>query len=243
MRFITKRFSFVGALIFWCAVWFFAARIVGQELILPGPGSVLKTLFTLARTGVFWLSVVTTLGGIVAGFLTGAAAGIALGALCACLKPADIFLSPLIRVIRATPVASFIVLALLWIGKRLVPATISALMVLPVVWQTVYSAVPETDAELLEMARMFRFGLVKKLRLIYVPSLLPTLTGACSTAVGLAWKSGVAAEVICQVRNTIGAGLYNSKIYLETPELFAWTAVVVALSLALERAIGRLLKR
>jgi NitT/TauT family transport system permease protein len=243
MRSTIKKLLAFGALIFWCAVWFFAARAVGQELILPGPAAVARTLFALARTSAFWLTVAATLGGIIAGFLTGAAAGVLFGALCARFKPADIFLSPLIRVIRATPVASFIILALLWIGKRNVPMVISALMVLPVIWQSVYSAVPETDAGLLEMARVFHLGLGKKLRLIYAPSVLPAFAGACSSAVGFAWKSGVAAEVICQVRGTIGAGLYSAKIYLETPELFAWTAVVVALSLLLERVIGRLLKR
>jgi NitT/TauT family transport system permease protein len=156
---------------------------------------------------------------------------------------ADTLLSPAIRVVRATPVASFIILALLWLGKARVPAFASALMVTPVIWQAAAAALRETDGDLLEMARIYGFGRLKTLRLIYIPSIRSQWSAACATAMGLAWKSGIAAEVICQVRPTIGEELYSAKIYVETPSLFAWTAVVICLSLVLENVLARLFVR
>ena len=69
---------------------------------------------------------------------------------------------------------------------------------------------------------------------------MSTPAGVC-TAIGLAWKSGVAAEVLCLPKAAIGTQVYYSKIYLETPSLFAWTAVVIVLSMLLERIVRRLL--
>ena len=148
------------------------------------------------------------------------------------------------KLLRAVPVASFIVLVLLWApAAGWVPAIVAALMVLPVLWGNVTRGVAETDPALLELARAYRFGREKTLGLIYIPSVLPYFASGCATALGLAWKAGVAAEVLCLPRLAIGTRLYRAKITLETPDLFAWTVTVVVLSFLLERALGALLRR
>ena len=150
---------------------------------------------------------------------------------------------PAVRVIRATPVASFILLVILWFPTGQVPVVVSALMVLPVVWGNVKRGVAQTNPLLLEAARVYRFGRWKTVRLVYIPSVLPYFASGCHTALGLAWKAGVAAEVLCVPRLAIGTQVYFSKIYLETPALFAWTLVVLALSFLLEQGLGALLGR
>lgn len=236
--------------VFWLGVWQLGAAAVecwvegrGNELLLPYPLTVLQTLAALAGTGQFWLTVLSSLGRILAGMALGTALGLVLACL-TCLSPLlDALLSPAIRVVRATPVASFILLVLLWVYRSWVPVVISALMVLPVVWSNLARGIREVDRELLEMARAYRFSRWKTVKLLYLPSLRPYFLSAVTTAMGLAWKSGVAAEVLCTPRPAIGTQIYNTKLYLEIPELFAWTAVVVALSLALEKlltlALGR----
>ena len=140
--------------------------------------------------------------------------------------------------VRATPVASFILLVLLWTGKNFVPVVISALMVIPVVWGNLARGIRETDPQLLEMARAYRVSRWKTLRLVYLPSLRPYFGTAITTAMGLAWKSGVAAEVLCLPFRSVGTEIFNTKLNLEIPDLFAWTAVVVCLSLLLEKLLG-----
>ena len=225
----------IAALIFWAAVWYFAASYVNQELILPSPVSVVKTLGTLCLSAEFWVSAGASLLRIFSGFIIGLIAGTLLAAATEASPVMNTLLSPAIRLVRATPVASFIILALLWIGRSNVPVFISALMVMPVVWGGVSSAVRAVDRDLLEMSRAYRFGSFSRLRLIYVPSVYPSWRSAAVTSIGLAWKSGIAAEVLCLPKTAIGAELYYSKIYLETPYLFAWTAVVVMLSFILEK--------
>ena len=140
----------------------------------------------------------------------------------------------MVRIVRATPVASFIVLMLLWVRTAFLPSLISALMVLPILWGNVTRGIRETDPLLLEMGEVYGFGFWKQKRLIYLPSVLPYFTSGCKTALGLAWKSGVAAEVLCLPKQAIGTQVYYSKIYLETPSLFAWTLVVIILSFFVE---------
>ena len=161
----------------------------------------------------------------------------------AALSWADWLFRPMVKVIRAVPVASFIVLVLLWASTGRVPAIVSGLMVLPVLWGNVCKGISQTDGQLLEAARAYRFGRWKTLRLVYVPSVLPYFASGCATGLGLAWKAGVAAEVLCQPRLAIGTQVYRAKITLETPDLFAWTAVVIVLSFLLEYALGLLFRR
>ena len=150
---------------------------------------------------------------------------------------------PMAYVFRPVRVASVLVLVLLGASTGRVPAIVSGLMVLPVLWGNVCKGISQTDGQLLEAARAYRFGRWKTLRLVYVPSVLPYFASGCATGLGLAWKAGVAAEVLCQPRLAIGTQVYRAKITLETPDLFAWTAVVIALSFLLEYALGQSFRR
>ena len=230
-------------LAFWLVVWQLAALAVGQSFILPGPAAVLGTLIQLAGVPSFWQTALLSLVRVLAGLLAGTLLGALTAALTCASRWADVLLSPAVRVIRAVPVVSFILFVLLWTRRGLVPVVVAALMVLPVVWGNVCQGIAQTDPLLLEAARAYRFGRWKRVRLVYIPSVLPYFASGCHTALGLAWKSGVAAEVLCVPRLAIGTQVYYSKIYLETPALFAWTAVVLALSFALEGVLGALLGR
>ncbi len=228
---------------FWLGVWQLLARYVGQELLLPAPAAVARTLAALVGREEFWLAAGATLGRIFLGTLAGVVLGVVLAALTSLSPLCDSLFSPAVRVIRATPVASFIVLVLLWVRTGRVPAVISALMVLPVVWGNLSRGVREIDGGLLEMARAYRFGRLKTLRLVAVPSVLPYFASGCQTALGLSWKAGVAAEVLCRPGHAIGTQVYFSKINLESPDLFAWTLVVILFSMALEKGLAALLRR
>lgn len=229
---------------FWLGVWQLGAFSIdlwldgrGNELLMPYPATVLSAFFALAGTGEFWLTVFTSLYRILSGLVLGTLLGILLAGLTSVSSLADELLSPAIRVIRATPVASFILLVFLWTGRQHVPVIIAGLMVLPVVWANLSRGIREVDPQLLELARAYRFSRLKTLRLIYLPSLRPYFLSAITTSMGLAWKSGVAAEVLCLPNLSIGTRIFNTKLYLEIPELFAWTVVVVALSLLLENLL------
>lgn len=239
-----KRFvRVILVLCFWLFVWAVAYFLVAKEILIASPWATFGRLLVLARETAFWQTVCTTLGRILAGYLLGVVVGCLLAVITACLAFARALLLPVLNVVKATPVASFILLALLWLHTGLVPAFISFLIVLPLVWSNLDEGLRRVDPELLEMGRSFRFSRGKLLLGIYLPSLLPYFMAAATTGMGLAWKSGVAAEVIATPGRAIGSSLYEAKIYLETVDLFAWTVMVVLLSLVLEKLLTMLVQR
>ena len=230
-------------LIVWVGVWQCCSLALGSEFLLPSPLVVGQTLFALLGSGAFWQTAMLSLGRVLLGIVIGIALGLLLAILTWASPLADLLLSPIIRIIRAIPVASFILFVLLWAWRDLVPVIISALMVLPVVWGNVSQGLRETDPKLIELAHCLHFSRLKTMRLLYLPSALPYFLTATTTAMGLGWKAGVAAEVICLPTHSIGTEISYARLYLETPTLFAWTLVVVIFSMALERIISALLGR
>ena len=227
--------------VFWLAVWWLLALIVGKELLIPSPPLVVRTLLELVVTGAFWRYTALTLLRITLGLLLGIVLGILTALLTDRFSWLHALLAPAVRVVRATPVASFIILVLLWVANGRVPVVISALVVLPVIWESTAAGLRSVDQNLLEFARAYRLTRLDTWRSIVIPSMLPQLAAAVCTAIGLAWKSGVAAEVLCLPKAAVGTQVYFSKLYLDTPALFAWTLIVVALSLSVERIARRLL--
>lgn len=243
-----KRSDLLLPLLFWLLVWEGASRAVGamsemgSTLLLPGPVTVLRTLWRLAGDGAFWQTAFLSLGRMFCGIAVGAVLGTVLAVLTAFSRWADRLLSPAIKVIRAVPVASFILLVLLWVQRGWVPVVIAALMVLPVVWAAVRQGIDGVDRQLLELAKVYRFDRRKTLRLVWLPGVQDAFTTGLATAMGLAWKAGVAAEVLCQPRQAIGTQIFRAKQLLETSRLFAWTLVVIALSLVMEALVKHWLR-
>ena len=223
----------------WLLAWQLASLALGQELLLPSPVAALARLGELAVTAPFWRAVGTSALRILGGFLLACCAGAALAVPAARFARVRELLEPLVAAVKAVPVVSFIILALVWVPARNLALLISFLMVFPPIYLNVLEGIVQTDPALLEMARVFRVPLLRRIRGIYLPQTLPYFRSACSLALGLCWKAGVAAEVIGLPRGSIGERLYTAKVYLETPDLFAWTAAIVAISIVFERLFLR----
>lgn len=231
-----------GGVIFWLIVWHAAAVIINKPIILVTPMAALKRLAELAGQEDFVKTVLNSSLRIIGGYMIGFFGGIILAALSCRFRLAKAVVSPLMTAIKSVPVASFIIFALFWMKSRDLSIFITFLIVLPVIYSAVREGIESTPAELKEAAKIFRFGALKKIRYLYFPSIMPFLTAACATAAGLAFKSGAAAEVIGQPDFTLGDKLFRSKIYLETADLFAWTAVIIIVSEIFERAAAAILK-
>lgn len=231
------------AAVFWIGVWALCALWVGKELFLPTPLAVFQSLARLVPTPSFWKTVGLSLLRVLQGYLPGALLGIAGGILTAKVKVLDVLFSPMLTVVRATPVASFIMLTLVFLGRDSVPAFIVFLMVLPIVWANVAQGVKTVDPALKEVCRVYELSFARRWKILYLPHCLPYVSAGVLTSLGLAWKAGIAAEVLCTPKSSIGKMVYDAKVYLETSDLFAWTFVVILLSLLLEKLLKYFLER
>ena len=231
---------------FWLLVWEIASLAIGEELFLPSPSSVVFRLVSLIPEAEFWTSILFTLERILVGFLLALLSASVASGLSYRFRIVEILLDPAIRIIRATPVASIVILVLVWVRSRNLSVVISFLMVFPIIYTNVLEGLKSTDKDLLEAAAVYRIKGLKKLRYIYIPSLSSYIQSAISISLGLAWKSGIAAEVIGLPDGSIGERVYEAKIYLSTPDLFAWTIVIIILAFLFEHFFlfvsGRLLK-
>ena len=240
-----------AAIVFWIIVWQAIVMILdkksgnsmGGNLLVASPLETVKTLFALVRTPEFWKAVGYSFAKIASGFFLALIAGVLCAVFAAVSGVVRALLSPVLRLIKAVPVASFIILALFWLSSsKNLSVLIAFLMVLPVIYTNVLQGIEATDKELLEMSSVFRISFGKRIRYIYIPAVMPYFVSACSVGLGFCFKSGIAAEIIGLPANSIGERLYEAKLYLLTEELFAWTAVIVLVSVVFEKAVMLLVK-
>lgn len=221
-------------IIFWIMMWEVASRLINRELYLPSVYNTLKTLFLMIQKIEFWEVVFFTISRVFIGFFISCIVGMILGIFCGLHNFAYQLFNPLIVAIKSTPVMSFIIVALIWFKSGNVPIFICFLMCVPIIWTSTVTGIKEVDQKLLEMAHVFKVRPILLIKNIYLPSIVPYLSTAMVTALGLGWKVTVAAEVLSSPKSSIGIKLYNAKIYLESNELFSWTIVVILLSLLFE---------
>ena len=233
----------LGVFAFWIGLWFLAAALVGKELLLPSPAQVVRRFCLLASGVDFWITICHSLFRVLTGLISATVLGVILAVLTERSALLKALLSPVMTLVKSTPVASFIILALVWLGRSVVPVFISGLMVLPVVWSNVSAGIAAQDPLLLELAQVYGFPRGRIFRRITVPTVLPYFRSALSSALGLGWKAGIAAEVLTVPQRSIGKMIYESKLYLESTSLFAWTLTVILLSLLIERLLLKLVRQ
>ncbi len=230
-----KYIKIAAAVLFWLIVWQAAAAAVNKKILLVSPIAVAVRLSQLVAEPAFWQAIGFSLAGIAVGFLLAVLLGIILAALSASFEPLRILLLPLMTAIKTVPVASFIILVLIWFPSEKLSSVISFLMVLPVIYTNTQNGIMSMKKELGEMAETFRIPLYRRIGCVYIPQIMPDFRAGCEISLGLCWKSGIAAEVIGMPDGSIGEALQQAKVYLNTPDLFAWTVVIVILSAMLAK--------
>ena len=221
----------------WLIMWQLLSAAVHNSILMAGPVESAKALMQMILTREYRNAILFSLIRIIGGFCFGSAMGISLAFISYRVRFMEDFLKPFISVLKAVPVASFVIILLIWAGNKNLSFYISSLVVMPLLYINTLGGLKATDPKLLEMAEVFRIPVLRRVRYIYLPSVYPYLYSAFQAALGMAWKSGVAAEVIGQPLGSMGNGLYQAKIYLETADLFAWTITIVVVSFLVEKLI------
>ncbi len=223
------------SIVFWCFIWYIASLLIKEELFLPSPFKTLAALSELVREATFWKSILFSISRVALGIVLSVLLALLLAAISYNFRPIEYLLDPLLKTIKATPVASIVILVLLWIKSRNLSVVISFLMVFPIIYTSLLEGLKNISFDILEMTEVYKIRGLKRIRYIYAPLVMPFFKASGKTALAMGWKSAVAAEVIGLPRYSIGSELYSSKIYFDTPRLFAWTLVIIVLSILFER--------
>lgn len=226
------------ALLFWQVL----AVFLDEVILMVSPIQVIYRLWQFIFEIRFWSSIFWSSVRIAIGFMLGLFIGLFLGIIAGKFRIIEILIAPYVISIKTIPVASFIIIALLWLNNSGLPILISFLMTLPIVYGNVLNGFKDTNKKLLSMANCFDLNMYKKYIYIFLPQLKSYVISATQTSIGMAWKSGIAAEVIGLADGSMGENLYEAKIYLETADLFAWTLTIVLVSLLFEMIFVFLIK-
>ena len=235
-----KSKYFLVALI-WLALWELLSLIINEEILFVSPLKVFLKLVSMFGTFEYWEILLFSIIRVLCGFVIGYFLSVIIAVFAFRFSFFEMLISPAISVIKATPVASFIILALMWVGKNYVPVFICILMVTPIVFNNILQGLRNVDKNLLEMADVYNLSVKSRIKNIYIPSVRPYNLAAVGAGLGLCWKAGIAAEVVCRTMPSIGNRIWETKFYLITDEMFAWTATVVILSVIFDILIKKFL--
>ena len=230
-------------ILFWVGLWGATAHYIDKPLLLPSPTEVLLRLFQLIIIEDFWVITALSLARITLGILAAIILGILLGIITHYSGFLNDLFSPLQAIAKVTPVASFILLVLIWLDRNIVPAIISGIMVLPIVWTNVGAGLKNLDRNLIEMAKIYHLSRKTQFKRITLPGVMPYFLSAVQTSIGIGWKAGIAAEVLTVPVFSIGKMIADSKMYMETVDLFTWTLVVILISLLIEKLVIASIKK
>ena len=240
LSYLTKR---IIAVLFVLLLWQAAAMFIKQRILLVSPIDVLLRLTTIWQVEGFFNSIGFTCLHIAAGFFLGLILGTALSFAASRFEWIDILLWPFVITFKTVPVASFVVICLIWLSAGNLSVFISFLVVFPVVYQSLLEGLKNKDKDMEEMSKLFNIHGIRKLRAVTLPQIKPQLISACSISAGMAWKAGVAAEIIGTPNGSVGKMIYISKMYLDTDDLLAWTVILVLLSIIFEKIFMWCLKK
>ena len=242
-KLLISAIKLVSVVAFCLIVWESLAVAKDNEFVLPRVGTTVNALVEIVTDSDFFKIVFATALRVVTGLVLGVACGISLATICHFLPFINVLVSPILSIIKATPVASFIVLLWLSLSGDSLTILIAFLMVLPIVWQNIMDAYSTLPQKLVEVTEVFDVSIGKKIKYLYLPHLFKFLVPAFITSIGLAWKSEIATEIIAYTTNSIGQQINNHKQFSETSFVFAWTIIIVIFSIILESAAKYLLKR
>ncbi len=243
MKIFTIVIKKVIPIIFWLSIWQLLYLHINSEILMVSPFDVFYNLLDKFLIFNFWKIVFISIGRILQGFLLSILVGFLLGYMCYKVNYVYFLLNPIFSILKSVPVASFIILALVWVKSDNIPIVMSFIMVMPIVFTQIYEGLYNVDNKLIEMGKVFEFSKAEMIKYIYFPSIIPYISVALKNGIGLAWKSGIAAEVLSSPKFAIGRKIYDSKIYIDTLELFTWTVIVVILSLFFEKIMILFLNR
>lgn len=238
-----NRIKMTFIVIFWLIIWEIADRIIDNKIVLSGPVHIVQALVRNMGQADFWAICTASFFRIAIGFVLSFVAGFVLAVVCYKFSLIRDFLEPIIVTLKTVPMISFVIMLLIWVGNQALTVYLSFLIVLPLIYTNTLGGLENVNPEMLEMAKVFGISPWKKFMYIYRPAFMPFLLSSCKVSLGLSWKSGIMAEVIATPKPSIGREMYVAKQYLQTDNLFAWTIVIIVLSILFEVVFMLIIKQ
>ena len=230
-------------IVVWIAVWQIASMAVDFSFLLPDVAETAKSLWKILLSGNTYKVLLLTLKRVFLSLLFGTVVGGILAIASAKFEIVRVFISPAISVMKSTPVAVIAVLLYSLFSGNAAPIIVALLMIMPVIWQNLVDGYNSIDKNLWEVCDAYEFSFKKRLKILILPALTKYFVPAFITSVGLSWKAVISAEILVHTIDSVGDMIFESKYRLDTAAVFAWTVIIIVMSMALEKLTKFLLRR
>ena len=140
------------------------------------------------------------------------------------------FISPIIKIMRSVPFVSFSIFVILVFGSSNAPYIITGLVTVPIIIDGLKGGLDQIDRNLLDDLSLLNIGFFKKVYLVYIPILLPTIITLFLQTFGLGFKVMVMGEYFSQTPMSVGKALYNAQSFLDMDVVIAWTIMIVIIT-------------
>lgn len=237
-----KLLKLAIGVLFCLAVWDVIARLVGNSYFMPNVKETFSALGILIKSDGFLGYVFTSVLRVAIGLALGILSGIILATVCHILPSSEIFIAPIITVMKTTPIATIILILWFTLTDAKLAIFVVFLIVTPIVWQNVYEGYKSISTEMREVCEVFEISRIRRFKILVFPAILKYLVPAMITSIGLAWKAEIAAEIMTY--SNIGQSISDFKtLHYDTSSVFAWAVVIIVLSVILEAIVKALLRR
>lgn len=238
---IANMMRYGGAIAFWIVLWAAIAILVDNPILVAGPGGTLTAFLSSFMQPIFWSAVGQTAVRIVCVGLASAVLATVLGFAAARFSWVRVLLAPAMQVMKSAPVACIIVIVLVAAGAVGALVSIVAFVTIPPFYVAALEAQQARDHATERVLRLAGLSAARVFLAATWPSMLPYFSAAAKSAIGLSWKAGITAELLCIPLGSIGAAIYGAKLTLDTPALLMWTIIVMLLGWANEKLAVTLL--
>ena len=220
--------------------WQLIALAIGFPALFPSLSDLLKEVFILVFSETFFVSLFATILRGFIGFIFAFSLALLLATVATFSGFWRAFFQPLVVTTRSVPVISMVLLALLWFSPTQLPVFIALITMFPILYQNTLTGLSQTDIRLLEMAQVFGKSRRNQFLCIYMPSAKNNIFDGIKTAMGFGWRAIIIGEVLSQPLHGIGTSMKLAQVYINVPELIAWTVVAIAVSYMFEFIIGQI---
>jgi NitT/TauT family transport system permease protein len=216
-----------------CLLWSFVAD-AWQSRAFPGPGQVWRVMVREAASGDLFYNLGATLGRVAAAYVVAMIVGSVIGVLLGSYRGADRFFNPWVILFLNIPALVVIVLAYIWFGLNEV-AAVGAVAVnkIPNVVVTMREGARTLDPGYAEMATVYRFGPLDRIRHVLLPQLQPYLAAASRSGIALIWKIVLVVELLGR-SNGVGFQIHLYFQLFDVAAILAYTLAFVAVMLVIE---------
>lgn len=220
--------------------WQLLSWQMAQPQLIPSFPDLIRALFRLVYSPGFLVSIGTTCLRACAGLLLSLAAASITAFLLNRSEAIRFLFMPWLSLLRSVPVISFILLALIFLNPEMIPLLIAFLTMYPLLTENLLKGLMNRRDSWKMLARQFHLNAWNRLFQINYPQLRPYLFSGLASAVGFGWRAIIMGEVLSQCVDGIGKRMKEAQVFIDVPELIAWTLVAIVLSWLTDKLISRL---